>query len=123
MTTIYDQRYIKLIAHLETIRKQAKMSQTTLAAKLGLEQSIISKVESFDRRIDIIELHDWLTAIDYSHKKFLQDVGWMEEAINTSLPAVPIPGKAAQTTNAAGKTGTTIEMVWQGQKREVIGVL
>ena len=119
MTTIYDPRYIKLIEHLEKVRKDAKISQATLAAALGLEQPIISKVESFDRRIDIIELHDWLTAIGYSHKKFLQEVGWMEEAINTSLPAIPVPGKAAQTTNAAGKTGTTIEMAWQGQRREV----
>lgn len=118
MTTIYDPRYIKLIEHLGKIRKDAKVSQVMLAVSLGLEQSIISKVESFDRRIDIIELHDWLTAIGYSHKKFLQEVGWMEETINTSLPAIPVPGKAAQT-KAAGKTGTTIELAWQGKKREV----
>jgi len=95
------------------------VSQAALAALLGLEQPIISKIESFERRIDIIELHDWLTAIGYSHKKFLQEVGWMEETVNTSLPAIPIPGKATLTKDAAGKTGTTIEMAWQGQKREV----
>lgn len=119
MATIYDPRYIKLIEHLCKIRKDAKVSQSVLAASLGMDQSIISKVESFDRRIDIIELHDWLTAIGYSHKKFLQEVNWMEEAVNTSMPAVPVPGKAAQTTNSTGKAGTTIEMAWQGQKREV----
>jgi hypothetical protein len=119
MTTIYDARYIKLIEHLEKVRKDAKISQASLAASLGLEQPIVSKVESFDRRIDIIELYDWLSAIGYSHKKFLQEVGWMEDAVNTSLPAIPVPGKATQTKDAAGKTGTTVEMAWQGQKREV----
>lgn len=92
MSTIHDQRYIKLIEQLIAARKGAGITQDALAEALQTEQSTISKVESFDRRIDIIELYDWLSAIGHSHRKFLEDAGWMTEAINTSLPAIPVPG-------------------------------
>lgn len=119
MSTIHDPRYIKLIEHLVKVRKDASITQESLAAVLKTDQSTISKVEAFDRRIDIIELQDWLTALGYSHQKFLQEVGWMEQGINTSLPAIPVPGKARSKIEQGTFKGTLIEMAWQGQKREV----
>jgi BsaWI restriction endonuclease type 2 len=119
MATIHDQRYIKLIEHLIKIRTASGITQATVAEGLGWEQSSISKVEAFDRRIDVIELHDWLTILGYSHKAFLEEVGWMEEAINTSLPAVPVPGKALPCVIRGKTVGTLIEMAWQGKKKEV----
>lgn len=120
MATIYDQRYIKLIERLVKIRKDAGITQDMLAISLKWDQSTISKVEGFDRRIDIIELQDWLAALRYNHRKFLQEVGWLEEEVNTSLPALPVPGKAeAKTANGVFK-GTSIDMAWQGQKKEVL---
>jgi Helix-turn-helix len=119
MSTIHDQRYIKLIEHLVAVRKRAGITQDALAESLKTEQSTISKVESFDRRIDIIELHDWLAAIGCSHRKFLEDVGWMSEDVNTSLPAIPVPGKAQSVVEAGSFKGTNIQMAWQGQRRDV----
>lgn len=126
MTTIYDPRYVKLIEHLIKVREEAKVTQTHLATALGVEQSMVSKVEHFDRRLDLIELHDWLSAIGCSHKKFLSDVGWLEEDGSKNLPAMPIPGKARHhivQDNSQGKQnkieGTIIEMAWQGHKKEV----
>ncbi|ENU36981.1 hypothetical protein F970_00162 [Acinetobacter sp. CIP 102082] len=40
------------------------MTQVELASSLKKPQSYIAKVENFDRRIDIIELQDWLKALD-----------------------------------------------------------
>lgn len=119
MSTIYDQRYIKLIEQLIAVRKGAGITQEALAEALQTEQSTISKVESFDRRIDIIELYDWLAAIGCSHRKFLEDAGWMTEDVNTSLPAIPVPGKAQSVVEAGSFKGTNIQMAWQGQRRDV----
>lgn len=119
MSTIHDPRYIKLIEHLIKVRKDSGITQATLAETLKTEQSTVSKVESFDRRVDIIELHDWLAALGYGHRKFLQEAGWMSEDINTSLPAIPVPGKAQEVIEKGTFKGTMIEMGWQGQKKEV----
>ena len=122
MATIYDQRYIQLIEHLAQVRHDAGVTQNALAEILGWDQSAVSKVEHFDRRLDVMELYDWLTALDYNHRKFFEEIGWLQEAINTSLPAMPVPGKATQPTDARGHLidGTLIEMAWQGTKREVL---
>lgn len=119
MSTIHDARYIKLIEHLVKVRKGVGMTQEALADALQMDQSTISKVEAFDRRIDIIELHDWLAALGVNHRKFLQEVGWMDEDINTSLPAIPVPGKAHAKIVDGTFKGTLIDMAWQGKKREV----
>ncbi|HQW59355.1 MAG TPA: helix-turn-helix domain-containing protein, partial [Thermomonas sp.] len=54
MSTIYDPRYIRLIEHLQKVRKDAGVTQADLAKKLRLDQSAVSKVEGLERRIDII---------------------------------------------------------------------
>lgn len=120
MATIYDQRYIKLIEHLTKVRKGLGVTQEDLVPILKMDQSAISKVESIERRLDIIELHDWLSALGYDHAQFLREVGWMGEAINTSLPAIPVPGKASAKIVGGVAIGTLIEMAWQGAKREVL---
>jgi transcriptional regulator with XRE-family HTH domain len=122
MTTIYDQRYIKLIEHLAQVRNNAGVTQNTLAEILGWDQSAVSKVERFDRRLDVMELYDWLTALNYNHRRFFEEIGFLQEAINTSIPAMPVPGKATQPIDARGRPidGTLIEMAWQGSKREVL---
>lgn len=43
----------------------------------------------------------------------------MDEDINTSLPAIPVPGKAQPKIEEGTFKGTLIEMAWQGEKRQV----
>ena len=117
MSTIYDPRYIKLIEHLASIRSTKKITQQQLAKKLDQEQSFVSKVESIDRRLDIIELYDWLAALEYDHKQFFQDIEWFVESteIDHGLPALPVPKAARDTAN-----GVAIQLAWQGEVREVV---
>ena len=61
-TTIYDPRYRAIIETLKNSRKTAKITQTDMAQKLGLSQPDISKIERCERRIDALELLDWLAA-------------------------------------------------------------
>ena len=73
MSSIHDSRYRKLIHDLTTIRELKKVTQVQLAVSLKKPQSYIAKVENFDRRIDVIELQDWLNALDVCIVKFLKE--------------------------------------------------
>jgi len=78
MATIHDRRYTRLIRHLVECRKANGVAQRDVATALKITQSTVSKVESCGRRIDVLELRDWLTAIGYSPSKFLREVGWLD---------------------------------------------
>lgn len=64
MSSLHDPRYRALIEKLIKLRESKLMTQVELASSLKKPQSYIAKVENFDRRIDIIELQDWLKALD-----------------------------------------------------------
>lgn len=71
MSSIHDPRYKKLIKELIQIRELKNITQVELATSLKKPQSYIAKVENLDRRIDVIELHDWLSALDKPISDFL----------------------------------------------------
>lgn len=54
--TLYSVEQKKIVEKLLTARLEAKLSQIEAAQKLGKSQSYISKVESGQRLIDIVEL-------------------------------------------------------------------
>ena len=54
--TIYDKRYQSLISELSKERIRLSISQDELAASVGLNQSDISKIEKFEKRLDVLEL-------------------------------------------------------------------
>jgi transcriptional regulator with XRE-family HTH domain len=60
MKTIHNNLYIDLIEVLSQERKRLGLSQTEVAACLGMRQSEISKIESFERRLDILEFKELL---------------------------------------------------------------
>lgn len=51
---------------LRDLRLNANLRQTDLAKKLGLPQSFVSKYESGERRLDILELRGVCTALGVS---------------------------------------------------------
>ena len=71
MSSIHDPRYKKLIQELITIRELKKITQVELATSLKKPQSYVAKVENLDRRIDVLELQDWLSVLDMSIIRFL----------------------------------------------------
>jgi len=54
--TIYSNEYKKVINKLKDARLKAGLTQLDVARKLRKHQSYISKIESRERRLDIIEL-------------------------------------------------------------------
>ncbi|EEY90094.1 helix-turn-helix domain-containing protein [Acinetobacter lwoffii] len=73
MSSIHDPRYKKLIQELISIRESKKVTQVELATSLNKPQSYVAKVENLDRRIDVLELQDWLNALDTSIINFLEN--------------------------------------------------
>ena len=56
MKSIHDQRYIEVIALLRKARERSGRTQGEIALMLGRPQSYVSKVETCERRVDVIEL-------------------------------------------------------------------
>ena len=61
--TIHDQRYIEVISLLRTARERSGYTQGGLAQLLGRPQSYVSKVETCERRVDLIELLQFCRAL------------------------------------------------------------
>jgi transcriptional regulator with XRE-family HTH domain len=72
MSSIHDPRYSKLITLLISIREDKAITQVELATSLKKHQSYVAKVENFDRRLDIIELNDWLKELNVTLSEFVQ---------------------------------------------------
>jgi DNA-binding XRE family transcriptional regulator len=53
--SIHDPTYQKLIDRLAARRKEVSMTQIELAEKLGWPQSAVSKLETYERRLDLLE--------------------------------------------------------------------
>ena len=54
--TIFDPRYEALIAILTRARKRRRLSQATVAGTLGVSRTWVSKTETKERRLDVLEL-------------------------------------------------------------------
>jgi len=64
-----------MIDRLKEIRKSQKVTQVALAEIMEWNHRDISKVESFVRRLDLIELCYWLDTLEYDLGNFLRDIG------------------------------------------------
>ena len=69
----------KLLKLLKKIRQDKGIRQVELADRLGVPQSFVSKYESGDRRLDILELRQVCEAIGISLEEFIRE---LEENLN-----------------------------------------
>ncbi len=72
--TIYDKRYQELISDLTKERVRLSISQDELAAQIGLNQSDISKIEKFEKRLDVLEFSLILKELRISENSRLQQI-------------------------------------------------
>ncbi len=61
--SIFTDAYTRAVARLVELRKEANLTQTQLAVRLGKSQQWISYIEQHERRLDIIEFHDIACAL------------------------------------------------------------
>lgn len=81
----YSHDYVLFLKQLREARLQAGLSQLQLAEALGQRQTFVSKVELGDRRLDVIELRDWVVALGGDTVGF---IAGLEERLrrNSRLP-------------------------------------
>jgi transcriptional regulator with XRE-family HTH domain len=54
----YRQHYAQFLGRLKQARVEAALTQVEVAKKLERPQSFVSKIESGERRVDIVELNE-----------------------------------------------------------------
>lgn len=69
----------KLYTLLKKFRRDKEIRQVELAEKLGVPQSFVSKYESGDRRLDVLELRRVCHAIGITLQEFIQE---LENSLN-----------------------------------------
>lgn len=72
--TIHSPRYQKLLAELMEERIRLNISQSEIAAQVGLNQSDISKIEKLERRLDVLEFARILDALRIHDNPRLQEI-------------------------------------------------
>jgi len=70
--SIYTKEHKYLVSRLKKARKEAKLNQNKAANLLGTTQSYISKIESGQRRVDIIQLKELARAYKKSLNYFVK---------------------------------------------------
>ncbi len=112
MSTIHDPRYEQLVAALVQARTERNVTQVTLGKRIGQHQSYIAKVEKLERRLDVIELFDWLQGLNYEPQRFFQDIGWFPK--DGKVVPLPLKNQVREERN-----GVFQQLVWEGQIKEV----
>jgi transcriptional regulator with XRE-family HTH domain len=57
--SVFTGRYARFLELLRKAREEAGLTQIEVARKLGRPQSFVSKCESGERRVDVVELIDF----------------------------------------------------------------
>ncbi|MEQ9617058.1 MAG: helix-turn-helix transcriptional regulator [Phycisphaerales bacterium] len=68
--SIYSRDYGQFLQLLREAREDAGVTQAQLAKRLKYGQSMVSKCERGERRLDVIELRRWCNAIGISFSSF-----------------------------------------------------
>ena len=72
--SIHNDSYRKCLGLLREKRIERGITQGLLADKLGVNQGIVSKIETCERRIDIIELKSICDALGISFIEFITEL-------------------------------------------------
>jgi transcriptional regulator with XRE-family HTH domain len=70
--TTYLAQQKRLLALLREMRIKAGLTQAELASRLHRDQTFVSKYETGERRLDILELRDVCRAIGIDFKQFIR---------------------------------------------------
>jgi len=69
--TLYSRRQLELQRLLRELRTQAGLRQQDIAEKIDEPQSFVSKYESGERRLDLLELREVCQALGCSLARFV----------------------------------------------------
>lgn len=78
--TLGSKRHKALIATLVAKREAAGLTQTELAAALGEYQSFVARLESGERRVDVVELVLLAHFLKFDAAEVVRELARVEEA-------------------------------------------
>lgn len=81
MLSTHNPLYIEFVSKLRAARKAQRISQVSLGKTLKKPQAFVSKVETCERRLDLVEAAEWCLALGVH----LNDV--LPNALQRSLEA------------------------------------
>ena len=70
----HDPRYRRLIGALAAARRRSGLTQVELGDRLGKRQQYVSKFESYERRLDIVEFVDISRALGLDLHALLKEI-------------------------------------------------
>jgi transcriptional regulator with XRE-family HTH domain len=73
--TQHTRKYERLLGALRRARKDAGLTQLEVAERLGVYASYVSKCESGERRVDVVELAEFCEAYGVSLVELLKAAG------------------------------------------------
>jgi transcriptional regulator with XRE-family HTH domain len=73
-TSVFSPQYQLFLQHFLAARKTKKLSQEFVANKLHKPQSYLSKCQTGERRIDVIELYNYCQAVGISFSDFAKEL-------------------------------------------------
>jgi transcriptional regulator with XRE-family HTH domain len=73
-TSVFSPQYEIFLQHFLAARKGKGLSQEFVAQQLDKPQSYLSKCQTGERRVDIIELYNYCQALGISFSDFARDL-------------------------------------------------
>ena len=77
--SIYDARHVALVEILIEKRKEAGIRQVDLAKAVGKQQSFVARLESGQRRIDVVDLIKFGELLDFDPIEVIKDIMTISE--------------------------------------------
>ena len=72
MGDVYRKEYQILLVHLRQARKDAHLTQKAVGDRLGRTQGYVNKIETGERRLDVVQLRDFCAAVGIDFVEFIQ---------------------------------------------------
>ncbi len=72
--TIFDEKYRDFVADMVHQRKSINMTQRELAKKLGTSHCYVARIETHERRIDLVESVAMMRALEMSDDQIIGEI-------------------------------------------------
>ena len=72
--SLFTAAYAQLVAAVVAMRKEAGLTQRQVAEKLGREQNYVARVETRQRRLDLVELIQLCRACGRDPREFVSEI-------------------------------------------------
>ena len=72
--SLFSKDYETFVRMLRELREAAGITQAELAERLEAPQSFVSKCESGQRRLDVLEVRQWCRALEADFVRFMRQL-------------------------------------------------